>query len=315
VRSLPNRSKPIVSAILRFPVLAFAFGVEQLRRLPGAQLVGPSTKWLARLSLLGAFVLFVAWAVQVSPQRISLADLAAGNLGPMQSWIIVTGDLADEPGSTGAEHVYRLTDPAAPNASLIVTSRPAQSLGRTTVSGRISGGRGGVPVGFAWSAQLTADEQLAEERPVPPAAIVLAALGLVIMAARRTRYPMFVSQSPGDASATRGGVRVIVHGESGELDRRGVAATLSFPGREFGAADLTLGGSRAIPVRLHSAFTRVDAGRVVSLTHSEPALRIRPEGDDLVLAFASFRERDSAFAALSAEARPQSRAQPTTAVG
>ena len=126
---------------------------------------------------------------------------------------------------------------------------------------------------------------------------------------------MFVGESPGDAVATRGGVRVIVRGESGELDRRAVAATLSFPGRESGAADLSIGGGRAIPVRLHSAFTRVDAGRLVSLTHSEPALRIRPEGDDLVLVFASSRERDSAFAALGAETQPRSRAQPTRAVG
>jgi hypothetical protein len=126
---------------------------------------------------------------------------------------------------------------------------------------------------------------------------------------------MFVGEPPGDATATRGGVRVIVHGESGELDRRAVAATLSFTGREPGAADLTIGGRRAIPVRLHSAFTRVDVGRLFSLTHSEPALRVRSEGDDLVLAFASSRERDSAFAALGAEAQLAGSAVPTRAVG
>ena len=304
-----------MSAILRFPVLLFAFGVEQLRRLPGAQLVAPSTKWLSRLFLLGAFVLTLLWAVEASPQRISLADLAAGKLGSMQSWIIVTGDLAEEPGSTEGLHVYRLTDPAAPNAFLIVKSRPAQSLGRTTVSGRIEGGRDGVPPGYAWSAPLTADAQLAAELPVPSTAIVLAALGLVIMAARRTRYPTFVGEPPGDVIATRGGVRVVVHGESGELDRRAVAATLSFPGREPGAADLSIGGRRAIPVRLHSAFTRVDVGRLVSLSHSEPALHVRSERDDLALAFASSRERDSAFAALGAEAQLAGSAQPTRAIG
>ena len=290
-----------MSDVLRFPVLLFAFGVEQLRRLPGARFVAPSTKWVARLLLLGALVLTLLWSVEASPQRISLPDLAAGKLGSMQTWIIVTGDLADEPGSNDAFHLYRLTDPDAPNAYLIVRSRSVQSLGQATVSGRIEGGRDGVPAGYAWSARLDADVRLAGELPPPWTAIVLAGFGLLIIAARRTRYPMFQGEAPGDAMAAAGGQRVLARSESGAFERRPVPATLSFTSSEPGAADLRIQGGRRVPVRLHSAFTRVDVGRLRSLTVSEPALRVRSEDDDLVLAFQSSRDRDAAFAALGAE--------------
>ena len=304
-----------MSDALRFPALLFAFGVEQLRRLPGVRFVAPSTKWIARLLLLGAFVLTLLWAAEASPERISLADLAAGKLGSMQTWIIVTGDLADEPGSNDELHLYRLTDPDAPNAYLIVRSGSVQPLGHTTVSGRIEGGRDGVPAGYAWSARLNADPRLAGELPPPWTAIVLGALGLVIMAARRTSYPLFVGAPPGETVPAMSALRVTVRSESGGLDRRTVPATLAFTGSEPGSADLSIGGGRSIPVRLHSAFTRIDVGRLVSLSGSEPALRVRSEGDDLVLAFASPRERDSAFAALGAEAQLSGVRQPTRAVG
>jgi hypothetical protein len=292
-----------VSDALRFPWLVFAFGVEQLRRLPGARVVAPFTKWAARLFLLAAVVLTLLWGAEASPQRISLADLAAGKLGAMQSWIIVTGDLADEPGSNDELHAYRLTDPEAPNAYLDVRSRSVQPLGHTTVSGHIQGGRDGVPAGYVWSARLDADVRLAGELPPPWTAIVLAGLGLVIMAARRTRYPLFLGDTPGDALVPTGGLRVTARSETGAFDRRPVPATLSFTTREPGAADLAIPGSRRVPVRLHSAFTRVDVGRLRTLTRSEPALRVRSEGDYLVLTFGSARERDAAFAALGADAQ------------
>jgi hypothetical protein len=290
-----------VSEALRFPVLLFAFGVEQLRRLPGARFVAPSTKWLARLLLLAAVVLTLLWAAEASPQRISLADLAAGRLGSLQSWIIVSGDLADEPGSSESLHLYRLTDPATPNAYLVVRSRVVQSLGPTTISGRIEGGRDGVPPGYAWSARLNADPRLAGELPPPWTAIVLAALGLLIIAARRTTYPLFLGEQPGEVMAPTSSLRVSARSETGAFERRPVPATLSFMSAEPGAADLSIQGGRQIPVRLHSAFTRVDVGRLRSLTASVPALRVRSEGDDLVLTFSSNRDRDAAFAALRAE--------------
>jgi hypothetical protein len=302
-----------MSDVLRFPVLVFAFGVEQLRRLPGARFIAPLTKWIARLLLLAAIVLTLLWAVEASPQRISLADLAAGKLGAMQSWVIVTGDLADEPGSSDSLQLYRLTDPAAPNAYLIVRSRSLQSLGNATISGRIEGGRDGVPPGYAWSARLNADLHLAGELPPPWTAIVLAAVGLLIIAARRTTYPLFLGEPPAEAMAPSSSLRVTARSESGAFDRRAMPATLSFMSPEPGAADLSIQGRRRLPVRLHSAFTRVDVGRLRSLTASEPALRVRSEDDDLVLAFGSTTDRDRAFAALRAEAQLRTRVQPTRA--
>jgi hypothetical protein len=303
-----------VSDVLRFPLLLFAFGVEQLRRLPGAEFLGQFAKWIARLLLLGALVLTLRWAVEASPQRISLADLAAGNLAPMQSWIIVTGDLADEPGSNDGGHVYRLTDPNAPNAYLIVRSQSLQSLGHTTVSGRIDGGHGGVPAGYAWSAQLDADVPLATELPPPWLAIGLAGLWLLILAGRRTSYPLFIAEAPSDAMPATSGLRVTARSNSGRFERRPVPATLSFTSDNPGAADLTIQGGRRIPIRLHSALTRVDIGRIRSLTGSEPALRVRLEGDDLLLSFGSARDRDAAFAALGGGGQLQRHGQARPAV-
>jgi hypothetical protein len=294
-----------VSAIVRVPWLLFAAGVEQLRRLPGARLLGPVMRWLPRFLLLAAVVLLALWAFEISPQRISLADLAAGKLGQFQSWIIVSGDLADEPGSTDFLHLYRLTDPAAPNAYLIVRSPVAQSLGRTTVSGHIRGGREGVPPGYAWSAPLDADSTLAVELPPPWTAIMLAAVATLIILARRSRYPLFAGERPTDAFPATSRLRVGVRSESGALGRGSRPATLSFGDAEPGAANLSIAGGRAIPVRLHSAFTAVDVGVLHRLGGAEPALRVRSENDDLTLAFASRRERDSAFAALGAEAQHQ----------
>jgi len=294
-----------LSAILRVPALLFAAGVERLRRLPGARRLGPLVRWLPRVLLLIAVVLGVLWAVQISPQRISLADLAAGKLGQFQSWIIVTGDLVDEPGSTDYQHLYRLTDPAAPNAYLDVRSRAVQSLGRTTVSGHVEGGRDGVPPGYAWSARLNADPTLAAELPPPWTAIALGAVAILIFLARRSRYPMFASEKPTDAFPATSALRVTARSESGGLGHAAVPATLSFNNAEPGAADLAMSGFRRVPVRLHSAFTAVDVGVLHRLGASEPALRVRGDDDDLTLAFGSRRERDSAFAALGAGAQHQ----------
>ena len=289
-----------MSAILRYPALLFSFGVDRLRRLPGARLAGSLTKWLARLMLLGALVLTFLWAAEASPQRISLAELRAGRLGQLQSWIIVTGELADEQGSTATTHAYRLTDPAVPKTYLDVHSPVALSLGYTTVSGRVEGGADGVPEGYQWSARLNADRTLAAELPPPWTAFALAALGVLIILARRTRYPMFVGEAPMDVQPATGTLRVSARRDS-TSPSAATAATLSFANAEPGAADLALTGKRTIPVRLHSAFTKVDVGRLRTLRTSAPALRVRSDDQDLALVFGSARDRDTAFAALRAE--------------
>ena len=294
-----------MSAILRFPVLLFAAGVEQLRRLPGAARVAPVLRWLPRILLVAALVFATLWAIEISPQRISLADLAAGKLGQFQTWIIVTGDLSEEEVSTDDLRVYRLTDPAAPNAYLVIRSPVAQTVGRTTISGHIRGGREAVPPGYAWSAPVDADPTLARELPAPSTAILLGGLALLILLARRSRYPLFASESPSEAVPAASAFRVIVRSETGRLGRAAVPGTVAFGSAEPGAATLALPGARPLPVRLHSAFTTVDVGALYRLTGSEPALRVRSENDDLTLAFGSPRERDATFAALGAQAQAQ----------
>jgi hypothetical protein len=304
-----------VSEILGYPGLVFAYGVDRLRRLPGARFVAPFAKWIARLLLVAAVVLTLLWAAEASPQRISLADLAAGKLGQFQTWIIVSGQLGDEPGSTDSDHVYRLTDPEAPNAYLVVRSPSVQTPGWTTVSGRIEGGRDGVPKGYLWSARLNADAQLAAELPPPWTAIALAVIAFTIILARRSRYPIFVGEPPMDVPPAMHALRVTVRGDAAGRAATPAAATLSFGDAEPGAASLSSLGTRRVPVRLHSAFTRVDVGRIRTLTSSQPALRVRSDADDLVLVFASPRERDASFAALQAETQLSRQPQASRATG
>lgn len=293
-----------MSEILRFPALLFSFAVDRVRHLPGARVLGPATAWLARLCVLAAIVLLALWAAEVSPQRISLADLAAGKLGQFQTWIIVSGELGDEvQGSSASLRMYHLTDPAAQNAFLEVRSEHALAPGWTTLSGHIEGGREAVPVGYAWSARLDADPTLAPELPPPWTSIALLTLAVVIMLARRSSYPMFVPERPMDVPPPTSALRVLARADPREhaRDATETAGTLSFTSEEPGAADLAIMGRRTLPIRLHSAFTRVDVGRLRSLGASRTALRVRSDDDDLVLLFASARERDSAFAALQAE--------------
>jgi len=97
-------------------------------------------------------------------------------------------------------------------------------------------------------------------------------------------------------------MRVSATSEPGARERAAGPATLSFANSEPGAADLVIDDGRPLTVRLHSAFTTVDVGVLHRLRGTSPALRVRSEDGHLTLAFASTRARDSAFAALSAEA-------------
>jgi hypothetical protein len=110
-------------------------------------------------------------------------------------------------------------------------------------------------------------------------------------------------------------LHVTVRAEATNAAGSANAATLSFDDSEPGAASLSVAGSRPVPVRLHSAFTRVDVGRIRTLTSSQPALRVRSDADDLVLVFAAPRERDATFAALQAETQLRRQPQPSRATG
>lgn len=290
------------SDLLRFPLLLFGYVVSHLRRIPGARFVAPFLPWVARGMLVAAGVLLLLWGFEASPQRLTLAQLTQGELGRYQTWIIVSGDLALEPGSTSTtQRIYRLTDPNAPNAFLSVRSSIERPLGPTTLSGHIEGGRDGVPPGYAWSARLTADPVLAQELPPPMTSFVLIAAAVMIIAARRSRYPRFLHQRPAELRPGFGRLRVTVRADDDLLDHAALDGTLDLGSVEAGAAGLQIAGRRPIPVRLHSAFSTIDVGRLLTIRGSTPALRLRSAQDDLSLAFASASERDTAFATLSVE--------------
>ena len=158
-----------------------------------------------------------------------------------------------------------------------------------------------MPAGYQWSARLNADDELAGELPPPLAAFLLLGAGLLIVAGRRTSYPLFVAEEPTEVEPATGMLRVTARGDIDGVERES-AGTLDFDTRTGGTADLRIRGGRPIPVRLHSAFTSVDVGRLRSLTASRPALRMRAAHDDLTLVFASVRERDATFATLAAGA-------------
>jgi len=297
----------LMTGALRLPLLAFGYVVDRIRRLPGARFASPVVPWLVRGAFIAAAVLLLLWMAEASPQRMSLADLAAGKLSPMQSWVIISGDLRDDRGSQPGAYRYRLTDAAAPNAYLDVRSSVEWPLGSTTLSGQVLGGRDGVPAGYEWSAPFQADAVLADELPPPAIAFGLIGLGVVVVAARRTSYPMFIAEAPARATSASGGLRVRVRADrdapAGPVEGRVVGATLSFDRKGGGAAELRVSDRAPLFVRLHSAFTHNDVGRLRSLSSSEPALRVRAADDDLILVFESARDRDAAFATLGAEAQ------------
>jgi hypothetical protein len=288
-----------VIGALRIPYLLFAFAVQRLRRLPGASRIAPLLPWLVRGLVIGAVVVVLLWMAEASPQRISLRQLAAGDLSHMQSWVIVEGELREDDGSRPGAYRYILADPATPNARLDVRSDTPWPTGRTTVSGKVAGGRDGVPEGYEWSAILRADPHLASELPPPWTAAAMLGLALLILLARRARYPAFVTEPPGEAAPANGSLRVVAHADgraAGRADRTGILDLSS----GTALAQLRVIGERPIDVRLHSAFTSIDVGVRSGLGFAEPGLRVRAADDDVILGFETRRERDAAFASLSA---------------
>ena len=287
-------------AILRFPVVAFGFVVDRLRRLPGARTLGRHASLIAVGLLLAALVAFIVWGIERAPQRISLAELAAGALSPMQSWIIVSGQLSGPEPSHTSDFRYRLTDPAAPNATMIVTSSSELTLGWTTLSGTYVGTREGVPPGFRWIGQMQADRVLAQEQPPPWIALILAAAGLLVGVGGRFSYPTFFSETPDRSAPSAATLAVNVSGGTASREQL-VPGTLRLqPGEPV---ILRLQGADEQRLRLHSAYTSVEVGELRGLSRSEPAIRVRQPTGDLDITFASRGDRDAAFAALAADAR------------
>jgi hypothetical protein len=291
-----------VTRALRTPTVAFSFAVEKLRRLPGARFVqNHPTLVIGTLVLAGALVL-AAWAATRSPQRVSMADLTAGSLAPLQTWIIVSGDMRPVDNSAPGQFRYTLTDPNVPDATLAVTSRIELSAGQSTVSGTLLGGDAPQREGFAWTGQLLADTELAREPDPPWLAIGLFALAGLVGAAARTSYPTFFKETPAAAGVRWRSIRARVRREFHPDDDWVDATLMTQPGEPV---VVHIPGEPPRTIRLHSAHSGADAGVLRTLSSSEPALVVRLSTGELLFLYATEEERDAVYAALIADvARP-----------
>jgi hypothetical protein len=283
--------------LARWPILLILSVVERLRRLPGSRLAARLLPWLAGGLMAGGVIVLIGYMSEHSPQRVSIADLAAHRQSSQQHWFIVSGDLQVEQAVPGS-YRYTLTDAEHTDAYLIVNSASPLQVGRTTVSGRIEGFLPPLPPGEVWYANLRADEQLAIERPPPYSAMLLALLGVVILAARRSTYPMFVPREPGRAPAATGTRRVVVRPDADHPGDGVTQGRLDLSDTSDVAPNLSFGDGRSVPVRIHSRLTSLRMGELQSLSRREPVIRLLSASGDLYLGFGSREERDAVAAAL-----------------
>jgi len=287
-------------AILRLPLVAFAFVVERLRRLPVGGFVLRNSALVATALFALAFIALTVWGLTRAPQRISLAELAAGGLSPMQSWIIISGDLQPAPTNSPGLR-YRLTDPAAPGASVIVQSTAELATGWTTISGMYVGTREPLQAGFNWIGQMRAEPELAPEQAPPWVALGLAVAGLLVGVSARFSYPMFFAERPHPVAPRSTTLDVGVRGEIAGAAGQLVGGLLRL--RPDEPVELAMPGVAQEPLRIYAAHTSISPGELRDLSGAEPVLRVRRAAGDLDIVFASADERDAVFAVLAAERR------------
>lgn len=249
--------------------------------------------------MIAALVALSVWMAQRSPQRISFAELASGNLSRMQSWIIVSGELRAEPVSA-TQYRYTLTDPAVPNALMTVESQVELAVGQTTVSGTLVGGASRAQDGFGWVGQLRADSVLAREPDPPWIAIALAATALFIAVGGRTFYPMFFRETPPVLKPEAVTLQVGVRREWPSSGGQGQVVPGTLVLQRGAPVELRV-ATETQQLRLHSAHSSVESGELRRLFSSEPALILRPATGEVTISFASPDDRDAAFAALVAD--------------
>jgi len=282
----------------RAVIVSLAFALEPLRRLTGAPRGAGLQRWIAPALLLVAAILVLRWGAEASPERVSLADLAAGKLSPTQTWIVLSGDLSEAPADPTGDLVYDLTDRSAPQASLFVRSDRPLPLGPTTISGQLTGWQL-QPDGVSWWGQLNADDRLALESPPPWAALGLALAAVLVLVAGRTNYPVYFSETPTDRPGTVGSVPVTVKSLAGRPLDASLTAVLEHESGDT-PASLVVEGMGRFTLAFHSPTTGIDVGELRELGRSTPVLRLRAVALDATIAFATREDRDAAFAALTA---------------
>jgi hypothetical protein len=292
-----------MTATWRKVLVGFSFLGKQLRRLPGARIVERFSALLVALLLVATIVSLAIWMAQKSPERIGMAELYAGQLPPMQSWIIVSGDVQAVPFG-GVGYQYVLTDPTVLHALLRISSQVELPVGPTTVSGTLLGGDARAQADFDWLGNLRADPVLASEQNPPWFAITFATTGILLGLLVRTSYPVLLTDKPRAVAVRIAPLNVNVRRDWPPTGSS-APATLEFGhGRPV---RLRLSDGETRDLRLHSARSGVEVGRLHRLSDSEPVLVLRPAGGEYTITFANADERDGAYAALVASAAIRSR--------
>jgi hypothetical protein len=280
----------------RAVIVLLSFLLEPIRRVASSPEGARWQRWIAPALLLAAAVFFVRWGAEPSPERISLADLAAGKLSQTQTWIVVSGNLSEAPADALSDHVYNLADPSAPQAHMLVRSDRPWPLGPATISGQLNGGQL-QPDGVTWLGQMQADDTFVPEAPPPWAAIALGLTGLLVFVARRTSYPVYFSEQRAGTAEKLGSVPVTVTRLAGLPLDTNAEATLEL-GASGAPASLVIAGMEPFPLIFHSPTTGIDVGAFRAVGQSVPVLRVRTPAINATMAFSSRADRDGAFVAL-----------------
>ncbi len=290
---------------LRVPLVAYGYIVERLRHVPILGSVLRRGSLVAALLVVGAILAFMLWAATVAPQRVGMADLVSGKLSTMQSWIAISGELSGgEPRNAGG-YRYELVDPAVTNATMNVYSDVQLPLGAATISGTFGGPREPAPVGYRWIGTLHADPVFVPEPGPPWASILMLGGAMLLVGAGRVSYPRFFNQTP--ASRAPRSATIPVRIRRGPLPEAGDATQAELLVHTDAPVELRIGQGEARQLRIHSVHTGAQAGELRLLTGAEPALRVRHATDDLTISFRTHEERDTAYAALIADAQVWSR--------
>jgi hypothetical protein len=294
--AMPSFPAGPVKAVARAVIVLLSFLLEPIRRLASPPGGGRWQGWIAPALLLAAAVLFLRWGAEPSPERISLADLAAGKLSQTQTWIVVSGNLTEAPADALSDHVYNLADPLVPQAHMLVRSDRSWPLGAATISGQLNGGQL-QPDGVTWLGQMQADDKFTPEAPPPFAAMALGLAGILVLVARRATYPVYFSERPARTEERLGPLPVTVTSLSDRSIDVSLPATLE-SGAGGAPARLSIAGMDPFPLVFHSSTTGIDVGGLYAVERSVPVLRVRTPAVNATVAFASRADRDGAFVAL-----------------
>ena len=159
--------------------------------------------WVTRAVIAGLLAgtlipVMILFAFTRVPTEVTFADLKAGFLPPMTSWLRLEGELRPvpddvQPASGDVPYVYTLSDPTNDRLAVSVESDAPLETGHTQVTGEVSGA-GSVP---GTVATITADVPAEPIRHDPWLLFALPAmLAIPVVVGLRTGYPVVRGDPP-----------------------------------------------------------------------------------------------------------------------